>query len=125
MRQGPAVVLVVDDDAVVRRTVQRALAGLRVVEAVTGSEALALVRREPPDVVLLDVLLPDMTGYEVCLRIKEAVPGLPVLLVTGFGELEDRSAGEGAGADGHLVKPFATAELRSRVEGLLHRSGSP
>jgi CheY-like chemotaxis protein len=125
MRQGPAVVLVVDDDAAVRRTVQRALAGLRVVEAVTGSEALALVRREPPDVVLLDVLLPDMTGYEVCLRIKEAVPGLPVLLVTGFGELEDRSAGEGAGADGHLAKPFATAELRSRVEILLHRTASP
>ncbi|HEY7724347.1 MAG TPA: response regulator [Anaeromyxobacteraceae bacterium] len=125
MLEGQGVVLVVDDDALVRRAVHRVLAGFRVVEAVTGSEALALVRREPPDLVLLDLVLPDMTGYEVCLRIKEAAPGLPVLLVTGFGEQEDRSAGVGAGADGHLAKPFAPADLRSRVEVLLGRAAPP
>ena len=120
-RKGPAVILVVDDDALLRRVTKRALRGFRVVEAVTGSEALALVRRDPPDLVLLDVVLPDVNGYEVCLHIKEAAPALPVLLVTGFGEQEDRRAGKGAGADDHLAKPFEAEELRRRVAALLHR----
>jgi two-component system response regulator ResD len=115
----------VDDDPLMRRALRRSLRGYRVAEAVTGSEALALVRRDPPDLVLLDVVLSDLSGYEVCLQIKEATPTLPVLLVTGFGEQEDRRAGREAGADDHLAKPFEPAELRQRVEWLLRRARPP
>jgi DNA-binding response OmpR family regulator len=119
------IVLVVDDDAGFRELVTGTLAraGYRANEAASGEEALEAARHERPDVVVLDVRLPGLSGHEVCRKLREEVEGsLPVLFVSGERvESYDRVAGFLVGGDDYLVKPFAPDELLERIRALVRR----
>jgi DNA-binding response OmpR family regulator len=119
-------VLVVDDDADLRKLLADLLVviGHPVVEAATGAGALALARAKPPALVLLDVHLPDLSGYEVCRVLRDTLgEQLPILFLSGARtESYDRVGGLLLGADDYVVKPFAKDELLARVRRLLARS---
>jgi len=118
-------VFVVDDDAAVRESLGRALRleGYEVELAADGAEALERLESDgSPDLVVLDVLMPNVDGLEVCRRIRRSGSRLPVLMLTARDEVADRVAGLDAGADDYVVKPFALAELLARVRALLRRS---
>jgi two-component system response regulator MprA len=116
--------LVVDDDPDVRDSLSRALryAGYQVMTAVHGGEALDAVARSPVDLIVLDVLMPIMDGFEACRRLRERGDATPVLVLTAKDAVDDRVTGLDAGADDYLVKPFALGELQARVRALLRRS---
>ncbi len=116
-------VLVVDDEAHVRRALERALEleGYVVEQASDGEEALARVDASVPDIVVLDVLMPNLDGLEVCRRLRATDVSVPVLMLTARDGVSDRVEGLDAGADDYLVKPFALAELLARVRALLRR----
>lgn len=120
---GPGAVLVVDDDAAIRRSLERGLAlnGFTVRTAADGPEALAAIRRTPPDVLVLDVSMPGMSGIQVCARLRAEGQDLPVLMLSALDETADRIAGLQAGGDDYLVKPFALQELVLRLRALLRR----
>jgi DNA-binding response OmpR family regulator len=119
-------VLVIDDDATVAEVVAAYLerAGLESSVAHDGAAGLALAAAEPPDVVLLDLMLPGIDGLEVCRRLRLARPGLPVIMVTARGEEQDRVLGLEVGADDYVTKPFSPRELVLRVQALLRRAGA-
>ncbi|GAA3804237.1 response regulator transcription factor [Streptomyces chiangmaiensis] len=119
----PGAVLVVDDDAAIRRSLERGLrlGGFRVRTAGSGPEALAAIRDTPPDVLVLDVSMPGMSGIEVCSRLRDDGQDLPVLMLSALDETADRIAGLQAGGDDYLVKPFALQELVLRLHALLRR----
>jgi two-component system response regulator MprA len=119
-------ILVVDDELAVRESLRRALAldGHDVVLASDGREALATIARSAPDLVVLDVLMPELDGLEVCRRLRASGDRTPVLMLTARDEVEDRVAGLDAGADDYLGKPFALDELLARVRALLRRTPS-
>jgi len=122
---GP--VLVVEDDAGFRQLVCEMLAsaGFEPAEAATGEQALTTARERQPSVVVLDVCLPGLSGYEVCRELKDENPGLGVLFVSGERiELLDRVAGLLIGGDDYLVKPFEPEELLARLRSLI-RSSQP
>ncbi|MGW2645530.1 response regulator transcription factor [Streptomyces sp. NPDC001393] len=116
-------VLVVDDDAAIRRSLERGLrlSGFAVRTAADGAEALAAIRDAPPDVLVLDVSMPGMSGIEVCTRLRDEGRDLPVLMLSALDETADRIAGLQAGGDDYLVKPFALQELVLRLRALLRR----
>jgi two-component system response regulator MprA len=120
-----ATILVVDDDRklidMLRRTL--AYAGYDVLTASTGREALDKTRRQRPDLLVLDWMLPEMDGIEV-VRAMRAPSAPPVLMLTARDAVEDRVLGLDSGADDYLVKPFAPAELLARVRALLRRAES-
>jgi DNA-binding response OmpR family regulator len=95
--------------------------GWRVLVARDGDEALALVRRERPALVLLDVMMPGKSGFEVCqaVRADEALAGVKILMLSAKGRDTDIAQGLGLGADGYVMKPFSTRELAARVRELL------
>jgi len=117
-------VLVVDDEPIVREVIVRYLErdGHRILEAATGDEAVALLERDPPSLVVLDVMLPGIDGFELCRRIR-ASSDLPIVLLTALGEETDRIVGLELGADDYLTKPFSPRELAVRVRNLLRRAG--
>ena len=119
-------ILVVDDDARLAASLRRALAyeGYSVEVAADGPAALAAARDRPPDLVVLDVMLPGLDGVEVCRRLRAGGAGssVAILMLTARDALSDRVAGLDAGADDYLVKPFAYDELLARVRALLRRS---
>ncbi|WP_369362408.1 response regulator transcription factor [Streptomyces sp. CG4] len=119
----PGAVLVVDDDAAIRRSLERGLRlnGFVVRTAADGSVALASIDQAPPDVLVLDVSMPGMSGIEVCTRLRGAGRDLPVLMLSALDETADRIAGLQAGGDDYLVKPFALQELVLRLHALLRR----
>jgi two-component system response regulator MprA len=121
--QQRATVLVVDDDAKIVSLLRRALTyeGYSVRTALTAGAGLAEARDEPPQLVILDLMLPDMDGYEVCRRMR-AVSAVPILMLTARDAIDDRVRGLDEGADDYLVKPFALQELLARVRVLLRRS---
>ncbi|MGA5320450.1 response regulator transcription factor [Streptomyces seoulensis] len=121
---SPGTVLVVDDDAAIRRSLERGLRlnGFTVRTAADGTEALAAVGREQPDVLVLDVSMPGLTGIQVCARLRDEGRELPVLMLSALDETADRIAGLQAGGDDYLVKPFALQELVLRLRALLRRS---
>jgi DNA-binding response OmpR family regulator len=114
-------VLVVDDEAEVRTLIRRMLetdssVDFRIVEAATGTEGLKTADRSGHfDLILLDVVLPDMDGYSVCRAIRRVDANVPVVFVTAKGDLKDYAAGRQAGGDSYLVKPFSKTSLRSIV----------
>ncbi|MEV0740846.1 response regulator transcription factor [Streptomyces sp. NPDC050549] len=116
-------VLVVDDDPAIRRSLERGLrlSGFRVRTADDGREALDAVQEAPPDVLVLDVSMPGMSGIEVCTRLRDDGRDLPVLMLSALDETADRIAGLQAGGDDYLVKPFALQELVLRLRALLRR----
>ncbi|WP_086692383.1 response regulator transcription factor [Streptomyces recifensis] len=120
---SPGTVLVVDDDAAIRRSLERGLRlnGFTVRTAADGAEALAAVGRESPDVLVLDVSMPGLTGIQVCARLRDEGRELPVLMLSALDETADRIAGLQAGGDDYLVKPFALQELVLRLRALLRR----
>ena len=117
-------VLVVEDDRGVRDAVERALSfeGYAVATARDGAEALASVLNDPPDVIVLDVMMPHVDGLETCRRIRAKGIAIPILILTARHEVSDRVAGLDAGADDYMVKPFALEELLARLRALLRRS---
>lgn len=116
-------ILVIEDEERIRQFLQRGLSfeGYRVDTAPDGQTGLELARENPPDLVLLDLMLPGMDGLEVCRRIR-AASDVPILMLTAKETIEDRVTGLDAGADDYLVKPFAFDELMARVRALLRRS---
>lgn len=118
----PRKVLVVDDEPAIRELVQFNLerAGLGVVTAADGEEALALFRAERPDLVLLDLMLPRLDGFTVCRRIREESP-VPIIILTARTAEQDRVDGLELGADDYLTKPFSPRELVARVKAVLRR----
>ncbi|GAA1226790.1 response regulator transcription factor [Prauserella halophila] len=120
-------VLVVDDDVTVRDVVRRylELAGYTVALAGTGQEALRAHEQRPADLVVLDLMLPDLDGLEVCRRIRGApeAADVPVVMLTALGEEENRIAGLQLGADDYVTKPFSPRELALRVTSVLRRTG--
>ena len=120
-------ILVVDDEPSVRDALDRALRmdGYRVQLASDGTEALDALAHTPPDAIVLDVLMPEPDGLEVCRRLRAAGDRTPVLMLTARDAVPDRVKGLDAGADDYLVKPFALEELGARLRALLRRSGSP
>jgi two-component system response regulator MprA len=115
-------ILVVDDDARLAASLRRALAyeGHAVDVATDGPGALVAARDRPPDLVVLDVMLPGIDGVEVCRRLR-AGSDVPILMLTARDAVSDRVAGLDAGADDYLVKPFAYEELLARARALLRR----
>jgi len=117
-------ILVAEDDESVRRAVERALRfeGYLVDTVGDGQAALVRIAGDPPDAVVLDVMMPGIDGLEVCRRVRAAGDRTPILMLTARHELSDRVAGLDAGADDYLVKPFALEELLARVRALLRRT---
>jgi DNA-binding response OmpR family regulator len=118
-------VLVVDDDPTVAEVVVGYLrrAGIRATHAGDGPAALAAAAADPPDLVVLDLMLPGIDGLEVCRRLRVRRPDLPVVMLTALGQESDRVAGLERGADDYVTKPFSPRELVLRVESVLRRSG--
>ncbi|MFG2367278.1 response regulator transcription factor [Streptomyces mirabilis] len=118
-------VLVVDDDPTVSEVVAGYLtrAGFDVDVAADGPSAVARAMAQPPELVVLDLMLPGMDGLEVCRRIRETGP-LPVIMLTARGDEEDRILGLEVGADDYVTKPFSPRELVLRVESVLRRAGA-
>jgi two-component system response regulator MprA len=116
-------VLVVDDEPAVRTALERALRleGYDVELAADGAEALHRLSLHSPDAVVLDVLMPNVDGLEVCRRLRAADDHTPVLMLTARDAIGDRVAGLDAGADDYLVKPFALEELNARLRALVRR----
>ena len=117
-------ILVVDDDAAVRNSLDRALRvnGYDVSMAVDGADALGQVVSEPPDAMVLDVLMPNVDGLEVCRRLRAMGDRTPILMLTAQDGVTERVAGLDAGADDYLPKPFALDELLARLRALLRRA---
>jgi two-component system response regulator MprA len=115
-------VLVIDDDPKIVSMLRRALAyaGYPVKTALSAAEGLARALEDPPGLVILDVMLPDLSGFEVCRRLREGSE-VPILMLTARDEVDDRVRGLDEGADDYLVKPFALQELLARVRVLLRR----
>jgi two-component system, OmpR family, alkaline phosphatase synthesis response regulator PhoP len=121
----PETILVVEDEEAISSFVAAFLRkeGFDVQATASGPDALALVRSEQPSLVILDLMLPDLDGMEVCRRIRET-SDLPVLMLTARDDDLDKIAGLDAGADDYLTKPFNPAELVARVQAILRRSGT-
>ena len=117
-------VLVVDDEPKIREVVAAMLQskGYTVFTAENGNQALAIVERQPIALVVLDLMLPDVPGEEVCARIRKKTR-IPIIMLTAKAEEEDLLNGLGLGADDYLVKPFSLKELIARIEAVLRRSG--
>ena len=117
-------ILFAEDDPGVREALARALRfeGYDVQTAGDGGEALEFVGENPPDLVILDVMMPFVDGLDVCRRIREKFRQLPILMLTARHEISDRVAGLDAGADDYLAKPFALDELLARIRALLRRT---
>jgi DNA-binding response OmpR family regulator len=116
-------VLIVEDDPPLCLAMTKALraVGYEVTSAKTGADGLELALSDPPDVVLLDVMLPKMNGYEVLSALREHDPDLPIVLITAKGEEADKVRGLELGADEYVVKPVGLAELQARVGAALRR----
>ena len=118
--------LIVEDEAALVTMLRYNLEseGYRVSEAVDGEEAILLVIEEPPDLILLDWMLPSLSGIEVCRRIRrnESARDVPIIMLTARGEDSDRVRGLDSGADDYITKPFSPRELMARVRAVLRRS---
>ncbi|MDX6377227.1 MAG: two-component system, OmpR family, response regulator RegX3 [Gaiellaceae bacterium] len=117
------VVLVIDDEDSIQKLLNAALErdGYRIVGARDAAEGLIAFEREHPDVILLDVMLPDLSGREVCRRIR-ATSAVPIIMLSALDEEVDKVVGLELGADDYITKPFGMRELRSRVRAVLRRS---
>src|SRR5579875_1108894 len=117
-------ILVVDDDPRITNLLRRILAyeGYSVAIAATGDEALMRSLEHPPDLMILDIMLPGIDGLEVVRRLRAAGDTMPVLMLTARDAVPDRVKGFEMGADDYLVKPFAFSELLARIRSLLRRA---
>jgi two-component system KDP operon response regulator KdpE len=118
-------ILVVDDEPQIRRVLRATLSssGYDVIEAKNGQEAVEMVIREQPALILMDVNMPVMSGLEACSKIRFSFPG-PIIMVTVRNSERDKILALDSGADDYVVKPFTTGELLARIRAALRRSGS-
>ncbi len=121
---NPRILIVEDEDALVallRYNLERE--GFEVAEATDGETALLRVEEDPPDLILLDWMLPEVSGIEVCRRIRrdKNTRNIPVIMVTARGEEQDRVRGLDTGADDYIAKPFSPSELVARIRAVLRR----
>lgn len=129
--RASATALVVDDDPAIRAALSHGLSaqGFAVSEAADGTEALVMLRSTPPDIAIVDVTMPGMSGIELITILRAAGHTLPVCVLSARDEVDDRVAGLAAGADDYVVKPFSVTELGARLHALvrLHhtRDGRP
>jgi two-component system response regulator RpaA len=121
-------ILVIDDDQAIAELVKvnLELLGHIVTTANDGIKGLALAQQQRPDLVVLDVMMPDLDGFTVCQRLRQnpQTHPIPILMLTALGMTKDKVTGFDSGADDYLVKPFEIPELQVRVRALLRRSGS-
>lgn len=119
-------ILVIDDDEKITSMLRRSLAfeGYEVSTANHGQAGLNQVLEKEPDLVILDIMMPQLDGWEVCRRLREAGSSFPILMLTARDEVGDRVKGLDLGADDYLIKPFSLEELLARVRALLRR-GKP
>ena len=117
-------VLVVDDEPSILDSLATCLRyeGYEAEEAATGRAALASARKAPPDLIVLDIMLPDVNGLEVTRQLRASGIRVPVLFLTARDSLEDKVAGLTIGGDGYVTKPFALAEIIARVQAIMRRS---
>lgn len=119
-------VLVVDDDATLRMALTRYLEkrGYLTQDVASGLEALELFEQDPPDLIVSDVMMPEMDGFEFCRRLRSIRSGqlVPFIFLSSKGEVEDRVQGHSIGADDYLIKPFEPRELLAKIEAQLERS---
>jgi two-component system, OmpR family, response regulator len=117
-------ILVVDDEAYITDLVRMALRyeGFEVAAAATGAEALAKAATFRPDLVVLDIMLPDMEGLEVCRRLRDGGGAVPVVFLTAKDATEDKVAGLTVGGDDYVTKPFSLEELVARIRAVLRRT---
>ncbi|MFE1286702.1 response regulator transcription factor [Streptomyces sp. NPDC058751] len=122
----PQNVLLAEDDRAIRHALERALTleGYQVTAVADGVEALAQAHRTPPDVLVLDVMMPGIDGLQVCRVLRAEGDRTPILMLTALVETADRIAGLDAGADDYVVKPFDVEEVFARLRALLRRTGS-
>lgn len=115
-------VLIIDDDIRMLRMMKRVLEleGFRVLAASNGETSLKIFEKENPDLVLLDIMLPDMDGYSVCQRIRE-FSQVPIIMVTAKGDDKEKVEGLDLGADDYVTKPFSASELAARVRAVMRR----
>ncbi|MBI4302371.1 MAG: response regulator [Chloroflexi bacterium] len=119
-------ILIIDDDLDAARLIRLRLekAGYSVLEAANGIAGLTRFYTDHPDLVLLDVIMPNMDGWEVCRRIRE-VSNVPIIMLTARGDEVDKVRGLNLGADDYVSKPFGSQELLARVRSVLHRAQMP
>ncbi len=119
-------ILIVDDDRTMRTVLTRYLEnrGYQVEQVTSGDEALSAVAKNPPDLVVSDVMMPEMDGLEFCRRLRSTPSGqlMPFIFLSGKGEIEDRIHGHSIGADDYLTKPVDPRELVAKIEAQLERS---
>jgi DNA-binding response OmpR family regulator len=117
-------ILVVEDDAAVRLSLRLASQkeGFEVAEAASGPEALAELSRQRPDLILLDLMLPGPSGFDICRAVHQRDPSLPVIILTARGDEVDKIVGLELGADDYITKPFSPRELIARIRAVLRRS---
>lgn len=119
-------ILVVDDDANIRQILETRLtiSGYIVLLANDGGEALKLFRKESPDLIILDIMLPKIGGYEICKRVRKE-SSVPIIMLTALGDISDRVMGLEFGADDYVVKPFSPKELEARIRSVFRRIKKP
>jgi DNA-binding response OmpR family regulator len=124
MSSKKALILVVDDDIRMLRMMKRMLEleGFDTLIANSGEAALKVFEKETPDLVLLDIMMPDMNGYTVCQHIRE-FSQVPIIMVTAMGDDKEKVEGLDIGADDYVTKPFSASEMAARVRAMLRRIG--
>ena len=123
MRNPSKKILIAEDESRMRKVVREYLkkAGFEVIEAEDGKKALEKVEKESPDMLVLDLMLPKLSGEEVCQKLRQH-SDIPILMLTAKSRVEERINGLGIGADDYLLKPFNPRELIARVKAILRRS---
>jgi len=118
-------ILIVDDDPGVLKFVRASLQAMdfQTLTAMDGAEALDIIERELPDLIILDILMPKMDGFEVCRQVREW-SRIPIIMLSARGDVEDKVKGLDLGADDYIAKPFGVNELTARVRVILRRTGS-
>jgi DNA-binding response OmpR family regulator len=116
-------ILIIEDETPMRTALKDVVEneGYRAITAADGESGLKRALEEKPDLILLDVMMPKLDGFEVCAELRRLANPVPILMLTAKGQIEDRVSGLDAGADDYLVKPFSTEELLARVRALLRR----
>ncbi|MBC8184013.1 response regulator transcription factor [candidate division KSB1 bacterium] len=116
-------ILVVEDDIAILRGLRDNLKfeGYKVIEATEGNKGLQLALNENIDLILLDIMLPGLNGYDICRKVKQQKPELPIIMLTARGQEVDKVAGLDLGADDYVSKPFSVPELLARIRAVLRR----
>ena len=119
----PQTILAIDDDLAQLRIIDLTLsaANYKIISAVDGEQGLRLFNEQQPDLIVLDVMMPNMDGWEVCYRIRQ-VSTVPIIFLTGRQTADDKISGLKIGADDYLIKPFTTDDLLARVDAVLRRT---